>query len=133
MKRSSIDFREYFHRCRIPKTFTLYHRNGIAMDNRFENLLLISNNLIYRACPSSIIESFYWKLISSLPIDMDEVEHHRFQSSPLSFIECHHSPCSNLLSSSVNEQFQCLICKKIKSVKMTGVFFFFSLIQNVLI
>lgn len=82
------------------------------MDNRLENLALISNNLVYLPLKSS--SNFYWNIISNLPVDMDEVDYHGSISNQSSLYECHNAPCTQLLINSSNEQFNCLECKKIK-------------------
>jgi hypothetical protein len=81
------------------------------MDNRLENLFLLSNNIFYLPCKSSLSSTFYWKIVSNLPVDMDEVDYHGRISNQTSLYECHNSPCTQLL---INEQFICLNCKKIK-------------------
>lgn len=103
--------REHVHQYLIPENYTIYHRNGITMDNRLENLLLLSNNMIYLPLKSSSLTSFYWNIVSNLPVDMDEVDYHNSVSHESSLYECHHAPCTQLLSS---EQFNCLQCRKIK-------------------
>ncbi len=81
------------------------------MDNRLENLFIISNNLLYFPLKSSSSSSFYWKILSHLPIDMDEVDYHNSVSNQSSLYECHNSPCTQLITT---EQFICLTCNKIK-------------------
>jgi hypothetical protein len=104
--------REYFHQSLIPKNFSIHHRNGITMDNRLENLILISNDLFYLPLKSSSSSNFYWQIISYLPVDMNEVDyHHNSTINQSSLYECHNAPCTNLLN---NEQFCCLQCKRIK-------------------
>ncbi|CAF1150605.1 unnamed protein product [Adineta steineri] len=105
---------EYFYQYTIPDNYTIYHRNGITMDNRLENLLLISNNMIYLPLKSSSKSSFYWNIISNLPIDMDEVDYHNSILNQSDLYECHNAACTQLLINSSNEQFICLECKKIK-------------------
>jgi hypothetical protein len=81
------------------------------MDNRLENLFLISNNIFYLPLKSSLSSTFYWKILSNLPIDMDEVDYHGRISNQSSLYECHNSPCTEPIT---NEQFICLKCNKIK-------------------
>lgn len=84
------------------------------MDNRLENLILISNEIFYLPIKSSLFSSFYWKLISYLPVDMDEVQYHGTISNQSSLYECHNAPCTQLIMNSSDEQFICPECKKIK-------------------
>jgi hypothetical protein len=84
------------------------------MDNRLENLLLISNNIFYFPLKSSSSLNFYWKIISHIPIDMDEINYHNSILNQSSLYECHNAPCTQLLINSSNEQFICLKCEKIK-------------------
>jgi hypothetical protein len=80
------------------------------MDNRLENLSLISNDLFDLSWePSSV--NFYWQIISQLPVDMDEVDYHNSNIDQSSLYECHNAPCTNLIN---NEQFNCCQCKRIK-------------------
>ncbi|CAF1087856.1 unnamed protein product [Adineta ricciae] len=102
---------EYVHQYLVSENYTICHRNGITMDNRLENLLLLSNNMIYLPLKSPSLTSFYWNIVSNLPVDMDEVDYHNSVSHESSLYECHHAPCTQLLSS---EQFNCLQCRKIK-------------------
>jgi hypothetical protein len=105
--------REYFYQYLIPENSSIYHRNGITMDNRLENLLLISNNIFYFPFKSSSL-NFYWNIISYLPVDMDEINYHNSIINESSLYECHNAPCTKLLINSSIEQFICLKCKKIK-------------------
>lgn len=106
--------REYFYQSPIPENYSIYHQNGITMDNRLENLLLVSNNMIYLPSKSCLFSSFYWNIISYLPVDMDEINYHNRMLNPSSLYECHNAPCTQLLMNSFDEQFICLKCKKIK-------------------
>ncbi|CAF1091120.1 unnamed protein product [Rotaria sordida] len=105
---------EYFYQYSIPENYSVYHQNGITMDNRLENLLLISNNIFYLPLKSYSLSSFYWKILSYLPVDMDEVNYHSRILNQSSLYECHNAPCTQLLLNSFDEQFICLKCKKIK-------------------
>ncbi|CAF0720904.1 unnamed protein product [Rotaria sp. Silwood1] len=105
---------EYFYQYSISENYSIYHQNGITMDNRLENLLLISNNIVYLPLKSYSLSSFYWKIISYLPVDMDEVNYHSTKLNRSSLYECHNAPCTQLLLNSSDEQFICLKCKKIK-------------------
>ncbi|CAF1391545.1 unnamed protein product [Rotaria magnacalcarata] len=107
-------FWEYFNRYSIPENYSIYHRNGITMDNRLENLVLIPNNMSYLPLKSCGLSSFYWRIISYLPVDMDEVNYHNTILNQSSLYECHNAPCTQLLMNSCEEQFICLKCKKIK-------------------
>ncbi|UJR26286.1 hypothetical protein I4U23_007624 [Adineta vaga] len=102
---------EYFNQRLVPENYHIFHRNDITMDNRLENLLIIPNNMIYLPIKSSLLTSFYWNILSNLPVDMDEVDYHNSVVSESSLYECHHAPCTHLL---INEQFKCLQCNKIK-------------------
>ena len=107
-------FREYFYQYSIPENYSIYHRNGITMDNRLENLFIISNHIFSIPYQSDSSRNFYWNIISLLPVDMDEVDYHNSISNESNLYECHNAPCTQLLINSLNEQFHCLICKKIK-------------------
>ena len=102
--------REYFYQNAIPANSSIHHRNGIPMDNRLTNLCLISNSILHFPLQSSS-STFYWQIISHLPVDMDEVDYHNSTIDQSSLYECHHAPCTQLLH---HEQFICLQCKRIK-------------------
>ena len=106
--------REYFYQYSIPDNYSICHRNGITMDNRLENLLLLSNSVFYLPLKLYSLSSFYWKIISHLPVDMDEVNYHDSISNQSYLYECHNAPCTQLLNNSSNGQFICPECNKIK-------------------
>lgn len=81
------------------------------MDNRLENLFLISNNIFHLSLQSSSSLDFYWKILSNMPVDMDEINFHQSLLNQSSLYECHNTPCTNLLKN--NEQFICHKCHKI--------------------
>lgn len=84
------------------------------MDNRLENLLLLSNNTRYRPMRSLALTSAYWSIVANLPVDMDEVDYHGPASHQSSLYECHNAPCTQLLVDPSDEQFICPTCRKIK-------------------
>ena len=107
--------REDFHQYSVPDTHSLYHRNGITMDNRLENLLLLSNEWIFSPDPTPTSMSFYWNILSLLPVDMDELDYHSSHSPDTATLyECHHTPCTKLVTPLANEHVRCLACKRIK-------------------
>jgi hypothetical protein len=84
------------------------------MDNRLENLVVIPNNIFYLPFKPDPTLNFYWNIVSLLPVDMDEVDFHCSSLDESDLYECHNVPCTQLLIDSTNEQFICLVCKKIK-------------------
>jgi len=89
----------------IAPGFKVYHKNGITMDNRLDNLVLcpVGTKKILNFDLKNTEDSVYWSAIVGMPhevvpihVKLFSVQEETSYSDSERFFECHYPPCSRI-------------------------------------